>query len=222
MGQSIVPSPALTGSVQFIHDGILLQLPTSKTDTFRNVFLFHYPSHLTQPARSLLCNFSFNGTQSQIQIHYFVAHMVPLIASGFSARPHKHCYLPASIPKDTAVIHFVVALQIQHSKREFQGRTSCKWEDGKATQLIDIFLFHQPIPNCSHSQNSSTLILGPHPRFLHHTPLYPHPIYECAIESDNGVSLRREYQASWSDHSDRFGCQRLFSPHSFPGELKRF
>src|SRR5438552_3620553 len=84
------------------------------------VFLFHFPSHLIQPAQSLLYNFSFNGTQSQIQIHYSVAHMVPLIATGFSATPHKHCYLSASISKDTAVIHFVIALQILHSKREFQ------------------------------------------------------------------------------------------------------
>jgi hypothetical protein len=175
---------------------------------FAKGYPFRSLNHQIQLVQYPLYNFSFKSTQSQTQIHYSVACKVLSTASGFSARYHRHYYSLVLIPKDIAVIHFAGELQIQPSKLVFHERISCRWEDGKATQLTVIFLLQPTTPFYSHSQNSSTL-LALHPRFHHHT--LPHPNHECDIEADNGVSLRRECQASWSDHSERFGCQRLFS-----------
>ena len=183
-------------------------------------FLYRCPNRLTQPVQSPPYDFFFNSTPSQIQIHYSVAHMGPSIANGSSVSYHRHYCSRVSIPRGIVVIHFVVAQQTQRSKLVFLRRTSCRWEGGKATQSIGIFPFRQPTPFGSLSQNSSILNLALHPRFKRHT--LPHPNHECAIDNDLGVSLRRECQASWSGHSVRIDCQRLFSPTTIIDELKLF
>jgi hypothetical protein len=190
-----------------------ISLPQNLT-LFAKGFAFRYPNHLTLHVRYPLCNFFFKGTQNRMQIHYSVAHKGPLTASGFSAGYHRHYYLLALILRDTAVIHFVRGQQTQRLRLVFPVRTSCRWEDGKATQSTAIFPLQLTTPFYFHSQKSSTLILALHPRFPRHTLPF-HPTHECAIEANDGVSLRREYQASWSDHSNGFGCQRLFSHTHF-------
>jgi hypothetical protein len=206
------------GSVQFVHHGILLHLPASKSDPFRKgvsiplskssdttrpvstlELLFQkYPKSNTDP---LFCRiqgaFNRKWVLSKISQTLLLAGINPKGYSGHSfRRGAANSALKAGISRE----------DIMH---------------GKATPLTAIFLLEPTTPFYSHSQKSSTLILALHPRFLHRTLPHQHPNHECVIESDDWVSLRRECQASWSDHSERFWLPEAVFPYTF-GELQLF
>ena len=170
------------------------------------------PQRIKTTLLILLHQPSFNDIQSQIKIPYSVVPRELSIASGFSARYHKHYYLPVSIPEDIAVIHFVEVLQTQRSKLAFHERILCRWEDGKATPSTATFLLQLTTPFYSHSQRSSTLILALHPRFLLRLRTLPNPNHECVIEADNGSPFGESARLAGAIIPKGFGRQRLFFP----------
>jgi hypothetical protein len=120
------------GSVHFVPDGVLLQLPTSKTDPFRKGVSIPWSQSSEATCSVSALQLLFHRYPKPIP--YSVVHMAHSIENGFSVRYLKYCYLPASTPRDTLVILFVVAPRFPLSWLGLLRRTSCKWDDGKAIQ----------------------------------------------------------------------------------------
>src|SRR5271170_4561359 len=163
---------------------------------FVKAFPFHYPRQTTKPVPSLRYAHSSTVIQNLLHRHYFPDCVGLSIGNGPSAKFHRDFFSQVLTQRDLRVIHSVVELPTQHSRREFRKQTLCGWDDGKAIQSIDISPLQQPQHTYSHYQNSFTLILALQPLHLViHTHTVPHLLGECLTGLDDWVYLRREYQA---------------------------